>query len=64
MGAGLRDQLVCADAVAPLCELTSSPDVTFTLINGGHMGIMSNQNSAKEFWPQLATWLQQRSTSL
>lgn len=64
VGAGSRDQLVCADAVAPLCELTSSPDVTFTLINGGHMGIMSNQNSAKEFWPQLATWLQQRSTSL
>lgn len=64
VGAGLRDQLVSAKAVAPLCELTSSTDVTFTLIPGGHMGIMSNQNTAKEFWPQMAAWLTQRSTQI
>ncbi len=64
VGAGLSDRLVAAQSVQPLAELTSSPDVTFTLIPGGHMGIMSNQNTAKEFWPVLATWLQQRSTQL
>jgi poly(3-hydroxyalkanoate) synthetase len=64
VGAGLRDQLVAAEAVSPLCELTNSPDVTFTLIPGGHMGIMSNQNTAKEFWPNMACWLTQRSTHI
>lgn len=62
IGAGLRDQLVAPAAVLPLCELTNSADVTFTLLPGGHMGIMSNQKTAEEFWPQMAIWLQQRST--
>lgn len=64
VGAGFSDRLVSAAAVQPLAELTNSPDVTFTMIPGGHMGIMSNQNTAKEFWPVLADWLKQRSTPL
>ncbi len=63
VGAGSRDTLVAKEAVQPLTQLTSSQDVTFTLIPGGHMGIMSNQESADEFWPMLTTWLQQRSTT-
>lgn len=64
IGAGRSDQMVTADAVKPLSELTNSKDVTFTLIPGGHLGLMSNQKSADEFWPILADWLAQRSNKL
>lgn len=64
VGAGRSDQLVTADAASPLSELTSSQDVTFTLIPGGHLGLMSSQASALEFWPQLAKWLTERSTKI
>ncbi|TCM64502.1 polyhydroxyalkanoate synthase [Acinetobacter calcoaceticus] len=62
VGAGISDQMVTAAAVKPLVDLTSSPDVSFQLIPGGHLGLMSNQNSADQFWPQLKYWLEQRST--
>lgn len=64
VGAGRSDQMVTADAVRPLTGLTNSGDVTFTLIPGGHLGLMSSQRSADEFWPQLSTWLAERSTSI
>ncbi len=64
VGAGRSDQMVTADAVRPLTELTSSQDVTFTLIPGGHLGLMSSQKSAEEFWPVLSEWLAKRSTHL
>ncbi len=64
IGAGRSDQMVTADAVKPLSQLTSSTDVTFTLIPGGHLGLMSSQKSADTFWPVLAQWLGQRSTRL
>ena len=64
VGAGRSDQLVTADAASPLSQLTSSQDVTFTLIPGGHLGLMSSQASALEFWPKLATWLAERSTQI
>ncbi|MDN5624321.1 MAG: alpha/beta hydrolase, partial [Acinetobacter sp.] len=64
IGAGKNDQMVTADAVKPLSELTKSSDVTFTLIPGGHLGLMSSQKSADEFWPTLSRWLEQRSTKI
>ena len=64
IGAGKSDQMVTADAVKPLSELTNSRDVTFTLIPGGHLGLMSSQKSADEFWPTLSDWLAQRSTKI
>lgn len=64
IGAGSSDQIVTAEASRPLGELTSSADVTFTHIPGGHLGLMSSQKSANEFWPELAAWLKQRSTLL
>ncbi len=62
IGAGKNDQMVTAASVKPLSELTNSNDVTFTLIPGGHLGLMSSQKSAEEFWPMLAQWLDKRST--
>ena len=64
VGAGKGDQMVTVNAVQPLVGLTNSHDVTFTLIPGGHLGLMSNQKSADEFWPTLAHWLSERSTSI
>lgn len=64
IGAGKNDQMVTAAAVEPLTALTGSKDVTFTLIPGGHLGLMSSQKSSEEFWPALAEWLDQRSTKI
>ncbi|RKG33960.1 alpha/beta fold hydrolase [Acinetobacter tianfuensis] len=64
VGAGSSDQIVTAEASKPLIELTNSKDVTFTLIPGGHLGLMSSQKSANTFWPKLTDWLTQRSTLL
>jgi poly(3-hydroxyalkanoate) synthetase len=64
IGAGSRDQIVSEASAKTLSTLTSSQDFTFTLITGGHLGIMSNQNSASDFWPALSDWLAKRSTKL
>lgn len=64
VGAGKGDQMVTANAVKPLSELTNSTDVTFTLIPGGHLGLMSSQKSADEFWPKMSEWLAQRSSKI
>lgn len=64
LGVGTRDQIVTEAAAKPLIELTSSTDITFTRIQGGHLGLMSNQNSANEFWPILTNWLVERSTKI
>ena len=64
VGAGRSDRIVSEDAVKPLIELTNSKDVTFTLIPGGHLGLMSSQSSANEFWPFMTTWLKQRSSKI
>lgn len=64
VGAGRNDQMVTAAAVQPLVQLTNSADVTFTDIPGGHLGLMSSQASANEFWPMMAQWLASRSTTI
>ena len=64
VGAGRSDQIVSEDAVKPLIELTNSQDVTFTLIPGGHLGLMSSRASANEFWPFMTTWLKHRSSRI
>ena len=46
VGAGRSDQLVTADAAQPLSQLTSSQDVTFTLIPGGHLGYVKPSKCA------------------
>ncbi|AOA58552.1 alpha/beta fold hydrolase [Acinetobacter larvae] len=62
VGAGQNDQIVSREAVYPLTYLTSSQDLSFQLIPGGHLGLMSSQQSAQQFWPFLLAWLQQRCT--
>lgn len=64
IGAGDRDQLVPAHAIEPILAMVGSEDVSFSLIPGGHMGIMSNIKTANTFWPKLSAWLKQRSTHI
>ncbi|MFP6842289.1 MAG: alpha/beta fold hydrolase [Acinetobacter sp.] len=64
VGAGRSDQIVSAEAIQPLTELTSSQDVTFKLIPGGHLGLISSQTTANEFWPVMTSWLKQRSSKI
>lgn len=64
IGAGKSDQLVTQDAIQPLTTLTSSTDVQFEMIPGGHLGMISSQGSADQFWPKMAAWLAERSTAL
>lgn len=64
VGAGDTDQIVTAAAAQPLTQLTNSQDVSYQLIPGGHLGLMSSQKSAEIFWPTLYTWLKQRSTAI
>ncbi|ENV34374.1 hypothetical protein F960_01441 [Acinetobacter gerneri DSM 14967 = CIP 107464 = MTCC 9824] len=62
VGAGKSDQMVLAASVEPLTQITKSKDVTYTLIPGGHLGLMSSQKSSEQFWPVLTQWLDDRST--
>lgn len=64
IGAGKNDQLVTEAAIRPLATLTSSTDVQFELIPGGHLGMISSQGSANIFWPRMAAWLAARSQTL
>lgn len=64
VGAGKNDQLVTQDAARPLIHLTQSKDVEFVEIPGGHLGMISSQGSADQFWPKLTQWLAERSQAL
>lgn len=59
--AGDEDKMVTADAVKPLTTLTSSQDVEFKMVPGGHLGLMCSKGSAEKFWPFLTSWLEERS---
>lgn len=61
--AGDEDKMVTADAVKPLTTLTSSQDVAFQMVPGGHLGLMCSKGSAEKFWPFLTSWLEERSIS-
>ena len=60
-GGGCNDGMVTVDSVRPLTRLLGTDDTTFTTIAGGHVGLMSSQQAATEFWPFMASWLAARS---
>ena len=61
-GGGTNDGMVTVDAVKPLTQLLGTTDTTFSKIPGGHVGMMSSEHAAKEFWPFMADWLAPRSS--
>ena len=60
-GGGTNDGMVTVESVKPLTKLLGTNDATFTTIAGGHVGLMSSQQAATEFWPFMAGWLAERS---
>ncbi len=60
-GAGRSDGMVTAAAVRPILQLVSSKDSQFVDIPGGHVGLISSEAAAAEFWPVMTNWLAARS---
>jgi len=58
---GSTDIIVTADAVKPLMDLISSQDKTFKVVPGGHMGVVSGSQAPTAVWPEISTWLVERS---
>lgn len=59
--AGKSDNMVTKAAVETLMEHIGSSDKTFTVVAGGHMGILSGSKAPSDVWPKVANWLAQRS---
>lgn len=59
--AGKSDNMVTKAAVETLMEHIGSSDKTFTVVAGGHMGILSGSKAPTDVWPKVADWLAQRS---
>jgi polyhydroxyalkanoate synthase len=55
------DHIAPPNGTYPLLELVSSQDVTRFDRPGGHIGLMAGSKARKEIWPDIATWLAERS---
>jgi polyhydroxyalkanoate synthase len=55
------DHIVPRANTVPLLELVSSADVTHFDRPGGHIGLMAGSKADREIWPDLATWISNRS---
>jgi polyhydroxyalkanoate synthase len=59
--AGQADNIVTIESLRPLMRLAGSRDKTLMVAPGGHVGMMSSEESAQQFWPKMADWLAARS---
>ncbi|GGE62524.1 polyhydroxyalkanoate synthase [Streptosporangium jomthongense] len=59
--AGSEDTMVTPAAAKRLMDHVSSPDKTFRVTRGGHMGILAGSKAPRESWLEIAEWLAQRS---
>ncbi|MEO6858450.1 MAG: alpha/beta fold hydrolase [Solirubrobacteraceae bacterium] len=55
------DHIAPRPGTMPIFDLVSSEDVTHFDRPGGHIGLIAGSAAAKELWPDLATWLVERS---
>ncbi len=56
-----HDHLAPYDSVKPLIEKVGSTDKRELLLKGGHVSLIAGPNAVKRMWPQLETWLAERS---
>ena len=59
--AGKSDNMVTQAAVETLMDHISSSDKEFTVVAGGHMGILSGSKAPNDVWKKVADWLDTRS---
>ncbi len=55
------DHIAPRAGTMPIFDLVSSEDVTHLDRPGGHIGLIAGSAAAKEIWPDLASWLAERS---
>ncbi len=55
------DHIAPRDGTLPILDLVSSHDVEHLDRPGGHIGLMAGSAARKEIWPDLASWLAERS---
>jgi poly[(R)-3-hydroxyalkanoate] polymerase subunit PhaC len=55
------DHIAPRAGTMPIFDLVCSEDVTHFDRSGGHIGLMAGSAARKEIWPDLATWLVERS---
>ena len=55
------DHIAPRPGTMPIFDLVSSEDVTHFDRPGGHIGLMAGSAAVNEIWPDLATWLAERS---
>ena len=56
------DHIAPPDGTVPLLDLVTSEDVTHFDRPGGHIGLMAGSSAREEIWPDIADWLEPRST--
>lgn len=56
-----HDHIVPYEASKPLVPMIGSKDKQEVMLKGGHVSLVAGANAIKRLWPQLDTWLQERS---
>jgi polyhydroxyalkanoate synthase subunit PhaC len=59
---GRNDPIVTEQCSLPILNLASSEDKTHLRVPGGHMAILGGSGAPKAIWPQVADWLEARSS--
>jgi polyhydroxyalkanoate synthase len=59
--AGETDALVSPDTAERIVEVVSSKDVEFSVVPGGHMGVILGSKALENVWHPVAEWLASRS---
>lgn len=55
------DHITPRPGTLPLLDLVASRDVTHLARPGGHIGLMAGSGAKAEIWPDIASWLRERS---
>jgi len=61
--AGRTDRIAPPAAVRAQVDAVGSPDVTYQLAPGGHIGVFAGRTAPKHVWEPLAAWLEVRSAA-
>lgn len=62
--AGATDALVAPDVAKHILDVVSSEDAQFSVVAGGHMGVILGHNALDNVWRPVAEWLASRSGDL
>ena len=58
--AGEDDQVTTKGSAKGLVKLVGSEDTEFSVVPGGHIGVVVGSHARRELWPKIASWLTKR----